>query len=311
MSESAKVPTLGVVTVTYNSSSVLHDFLESVSMQTGVQVVLYAVDNASSDDSVSILSSATLSNGTIEVLASKTNLGVAEGNNVGLRRALDDGVDWVILLNNDTSFVKDTFSTLIEVAVRNRVKILSPVIEAEDPTGSLWFGGGSIVEWQGYRVLHSGIGTVAADRETVGEVERTGYAPTCALLVDPRVFAVVGLMDASYFVYWDDVDFALRCQRAGYDYFITSRARLLHKVSALTGGSDSWFSSRWDARNRALGIRRFARNSRELWLGYWFTRLLLLIRGFRRHESWRLLWMRQRAFSEGWRLDPTDHSVPG
>src|ERR1700710_845097 len=100
---------VGLVTVTYNSAAVLPDFLASVSRaraESAHDVVLYAIENASTDHSLELLGAAVSG---VVVLAQESNLGVAKGNNIGLRHALADGCDDVVLLNNDTYFEPNLF----------------------------------------------------------------------------------------------------------------------------------------------------------------------------------------------------------
>lgn len=271
MPEDERAPTVGVVTVTYNSASVLDDFLDSLAAQRGVEVRLYVVDNASGDGSVErVRSEKRLQH--IQVIANDANLGVAVGNNQGITAALADGCDWVLLLNNDTMFDRDMLRTLAGHADEHALDIVSPVIEATDPPGTVWFDDGRI---RGVSMVtrHLGVGRPMADvRPGLREI---GYASTCCLLVRPSVFGEVGLMDPAYFVYFDDVDFAVRALRAGFRYWLDPAARLVHKASSLTGGKSSAFTVSWTARNWPLLVRIHRRGpARLLGLAYiqvWLT----------------------------------------
>jgi hypothetical protein len=59
------------------------------------------------------------------------------------------------------------------------------------------------------------------------------------------------MMDERYFVYYDDTDFMLRALQAGEALYLLPHAKLLHKVSSLTGTS-SPFRTRFVHRNHAL-----------------------------------------------------------
>ena len=93
---------VGVVTVTYNSQQVLPDFFASLWSQTHTNFVLYAVDNASSDDSVQLVRAE--ADERIRLIENASNVGVAAGNNIGITAARNDGCEYVLLLNNDTVF---------------------------------------------------------------------------------------------------------------------------------------------------------------------------------------------------------------
>lgn len=241
MSKPAKI---GVVTVTYNSSSVLEDFLASVWKQTHADFVLYAVDNASSDGSVARLRRETDSR--LVILASETNSGVAAGNNRGIARALADGCDLVLLINNDTEFGPELFATLVRGLDEFACDMSAPKILYADRR-TIWCAGGGFNAWKGYAGVHYGAGET--DRGQYDRARQVGHAPTCCLLVRREVFERIGMMDARYFVYLDDTDFCFRAMCAGIRLFYLPSAVLFHKVSVLTGGPESPFSVRFCTRN--------------------------------------------------------------
>jgi len=303
-------PRIGVVTVTFNSGDVLPSFLESIHNQIGVDIDLYVVDNASSDGSADMAERAA-SNARTLVFRNVSNLGVAEGNNIGIRQALVDGHEWVLLLNNDTEFGPTLLADLLATAVDAGAEVLSPVIEGDVPVGTLWYGGGRTVPRKAYRAVHDEAGRVAAStRVTRQPVEETNYAPTCCLLVSRRVFDVVGLMDASYFVYYDDVDFNLRCRRAGIPYYLTSRARMLHKAGSISGRGRTTFTAVWLPRNWVLIVRRFARTRLGLIGALVYIEAHLLVGGLIAHDPWSRVVLRQKSFWKGLRADLSDHSAP-
>lgn len=303
--------TVGVVTVLYNSAAELPDFVVSLSTQRDVRIRLYAVDNASTDDSVSILREAMIPNGQVEVIVCAENLGVAEGNNIGIRAALRDGVDWILLLNNDTEFPPTMIRSLVDVAEKHDRPVVSPVIEGDNPRGTVWYGGGHWRSWRGHQIEHEHWKEDLASRlAEVGDADDTVYAPTCCLLVRPDVFERVGLMDASYFVYYDDVDFAIRCVSAGFTYTITSKVTLYHKAGGATGGPRSPFAIRWETRNWVVVARRYSKNWLQRSISLLYIPIWSLWKSRSLHEPWKLYGLRLRAYAEGVKADLSDHGVP-
>ncbi|TFC74532.1 glycosyltransferase family 2 protein [Cryobacterium sp. TMS1-20-1] len=301
MTSIAKV---GVVTVTYNSGRVLDDFLVSLKAQVGVDVHLYAVDNASSDDTLAKLSRYSAENA-VTTIANSGNEGVASGNNQGTVAALADGCDWVLLLNNDTVFGPDVLASLVRSAEKNQLNILSPLIEATEPAGSIWYLSGVISPYKGMWAKHLRMG-----EPLVGpypDVMPVDYASTCALLIRPSVFESVGLMDPVYFVYGDDVDFCIRATRAGFQYAVAGDVKILHKASSITGAFTDPFAVRWVTRNWAVVARRHCspvqRVSGSVYMAAW-----TLARFAARRENFTVLKGRLRAFREGWTLNLS--SVP-
>ncbi len=289
---------VGIVTVTYNSGTVLDDFLDSIEASVGTENVLYVVDNASTDDTRARLAARPMRTSTVE-LFQDSNLGVAAGNNVGIRRALLDGCDRVLLLNNDVLFAPDMISELVTTAEQHRIDLLSPVIDGTEPANSVWYDGGRIHRWRAMQAKHPGMGS-PSDPEDRPTLEPTEYASTCCLLVHPSVFSDAGLMSEEYFVYCDDVDFALRAIAAGRRFWLTRRTRLIHKASTLTGGSQSAFGINWLSRNWVLLARTHC-TPVQLAVGSAYIQAWTLGRLLLRRDSWKQFTARQRAYLRGWR----------
>jgi|HubBroStandDraft_5_1064220.scaffolds.fasta_scaffold22879_2 GT2 family glycosyltransferase len=290
MGDAAKV---GVVTVTYNSGPVLDLFLQSLSSQTYDNFVLYAVDNASRDTSVAQLRA--WGDPRLRIIANTANVGVAEGNNQGTRSALAEGCSYVLYLNNDIEFERDTFAILFNEIDDLGCDLLAPKILYEDRI-RIWSAGGGFSAPKGYLGFHTG-----ADEPDSGQFEtarRIEHSPTCCLLVRRAVFERIGLMDERYFVYQDDSDFSFRAWKAGLIMFYTPRARIFHKVSYLTGGASSAFSLRYNARNHVYFMLKNLGPMRCL---YYLPalQLRLLYKVCRRQISRAEFLIRQRALFEG------------
>ena len=90
---------IGLVTITYNSENVLKPFLDCVWSQTYDNFVLYIIDNASSDTSISTLNHEKDSR--LRVITNDRNLGVAKANNQGIQKAINEGCQQVLIINND------------------------------------------------------------------------------------------------------------------------------------------------------------------------------------------------------------------
>lgn len=289
--------TVGIVTVTFNSETVIDDFLMSAWASTGVDVRVYAIDNCSTDGTVARIDAfrARFPEFDVRLVSLPFNFGVAYANNEGILAALGDGCQWICLANNDTFWEPEELRRLVEQQESMGTRVLSPSIYATEPQKSVYFVGGRI---------HAGRGTLAKHdhwgepMEALGRtgVWRTDYAPTCFLLFHPSVFCDVGLMDESYFVYGDDVDFALRCLRSGIGYYVTASARITHKASSLTGGAYSDFSVFWLSRNWLLVHLRHQRGV-KLFTGLLYQQGQVWYRFLRRLDNPGHFFLRQKAFA--------------
>lgn len=285
--------TIGVVTVTYNSGHVLEGFLNSLDAQTQDNFIIYAVDNASQDDTLARLKA--WSDARLRIISNSINLGVAEANNQGTRAALADHCNLILYLNNDVEFEPDTFAMLAAELDALHCDLLAPKILLDDRL-HIWSAGGSFSVLKGYLSSHVGEGEL--DLGQYDTPRCVDYANTCCLLVRKTAFDRIGMMDAKYFVYHDDADFMFRAGRAGLTVFYTPRARIFHKVSSLTGGPRSPFSIRYNARGHVyfmlknLGVMRCLFYLPALQL----RMLMKLLAG---SISWQEFLIRQRAFFEG------------
>jgi GT2 family glycosyltransferase len=261
---------VGVVTVLYNSDSVLPDFMASLASQTGVRFRLYAVDN-SARDSGSLCARALAEQHNIDarVVFNNANVGVAKGNNQGIAMARSDGCRFILLSNNDTVFAPQTLKRLLDEMVLAGDSATAPKIMYHGEPSRIWYGGGRISAWTA-RVPHDGLDLT--DRGQCDRQRRVGYAPTCFLLVDATVFDTVGVMDETYFVYYDDTDFAWRMGAKGLHVLYVPEVVVLHKVSTSTGGSSSAFTLYYTNRNRVYFIRKHLRGLRR-----WFALSYMLM----------------------------------
>jgi GT2 family glycosyltransferase len=283
---------VGIVTVTYNSTRVLHDFLVSILKQRYQDFALYVIDNASSDKTVQRLRE--YHDPRIVLIQNSVNAGVAAGNNIGIRAALKDGCDFVLLINNDTVFDSDLLLKLTEGLEEHKCDIIVPKISFYDNPDTIWYGGGY---FNRLRACGNHFGLGQRDEGQFDVARRVSYSPTCCMLIRCEVFQRIGFMDASYFLYFDDTDFCLRAYRSGIKLFYLPLARVLHKESSLTGGY-SEFTIRYITRNHMYYLLKH-----YLWWQVCFYGLLFYLYLPAKYlfllRRPRIYWVAQKAYWEG------------
>ena len=197
------------------------------------------------------------------------NNGVALGNNQGIKQSLQDGCDYVILLNNDIEFDQTyLFSEMIDLAENKGEDLIVPKIYFYG-TNKIWMAGGKILKYKGYTINY---GEGEEDGPQYNNDLYCNFAPTCFMLINKKVFADVGLMDEKYFVYFDDTDFLYKAAKKGYRILYHANLKVFHKISSSTGGTgdkESPFSLYYSHRNRLYFIRKnFTGASRLVSLSY-------------------------------------------
>jgi GT2 family glycosyltransferase len=294
---------VGIVTVTFNSADVLPDFLNSILKQQYANFKLFVVDNASTDDTLEMSSLKT--DARIEVIANDTNVGVAQANNQGIFRCLESGCDCILLINNDTVFDSTLLSSLVNEMERMRVDMITPKILYFDRPDTVWCAGGAFVLSRGYSGVHFGLNE--KDAPQWNRPRLVEYAPTCCILLKSNVFRAIGVMDARYFVYFDDTDFCWRAKQAGVRFGYTPFATLYHKVGSLTGGETSRFFVQYSSRNHALFLLKNLSSLAAYFLV--FAYFVKLAWGWMAGKyAWQGLRFRWRAVKEGIKIHWTTKS---
>jgi GT2 family glycosyltransferase len=225
-------PKIALVTITYNSSDVIDDFLTSVRDQTYKNFKLYIIDNCSTDNTLEKVT-AFQEQINMSVITNDHNAGVAAGNNQGIKNALEENCEYIMLINNDTVFEEKLVEKLINYLLEENISIVAPKMMYHDEPDRIWYGGGKLNRWKGYLNEHYGFKELDKGQFKTGTV--ITYAPTCCVLFHYKVFEDVGLMDEKYFVYHDDSDFFYRILINGSHLMkFYNDVRFLHKVGSLT-----------------------------------------------------------------------------
>lgn len=216
---------VAVVVVTYNRADLLRGMLDGLGALRPAPDLVLVVDNASTDHTPEVLAACGLPG--LEVVRSTENLGGAGGFHLGMRTALERGVDRIWVMDDDVVPAPDCLAVLLAhdeaclTAVREDV-------------------GGALVEKAATRfdlrspwaikpktaMVETDFGTRAAMPPLV-EVENVAFE---GLIVRREVVEAVGLPDPAFFIFYDDVDFALRARRAGYRIWAVRDAVLVRQL---------------------------------------------------------------------------------
>lgn len=210
-------PKIFIIILNYNGADVIKKCLASVFKLDYPDFEVVVVDNDSHDGSLEM---AKTGFSKAHFIKNEANLGFSSGNNVGIRFALERMADYVLLLNNDTEVEKDFLTRLIEITETDKkIGITSPVI-FNGYNRQVWFSGGKI-KWLRMKTLNE------RKAPTVDNY-KTGFITGCAMLVKASVFKEIGLLDEDYFLYWEDADFSVRAERAGFKNIIVTGSWVYH-----------------------------------------------------------------------------------
>jgi len=222
---------IALVTITYNSADVLRSFLDCVWKQTYSNLILYVIDNASADATLSMLEAERGSR--LRLVKNAKNFGVAKANNQGIRQAILDGCDQILIINNDVEFEITLIEKLLKIQNEKKCSLVTPKMLYYDSPKHIWYAGSWFIKNRGYLPLHRGMKEL--DEGQFNKTIYVEYAPTCCLLTKKEVFHDIGFMDEKYFVYFDDTDFSYRVWKDGrHKILYYPNVEFYHKVGSLT-----------------------------------------------------------------------------
>lgn len=188
------------------------------------------VDNGSTGPDVERIRASGLAD---EVIETGTNLGYAEGNNTGLRHALDTADDLKIVgvLNNDTVVDPRCFGDLAEhlTGLNGRHRALAPIMLYEDNPTRPWFAGGILDRgWP----RHGRPDELKDDDKALRASE---WLTGCCIVARAATWRQVGLFDPRYYLIFEDCEWSFRARRQGVELLIATESIVFHKVSRSFG----------------------------------------------------------------------------
>ncbi len=243
------------IVLNFNGKRLLLETLASIKQIVYPNFKIMVVDNGSTDGSQAAMRE---HYSEVSLIENEKNLGFGEGNNIGMRYALQHGAEWVLLLNNDIAVAPDLLTHMMNVATSDApIGILGPKIYYHDQPDRIWFAGASINYWAGL-TAHRGIREV--DRGQYDRVADSDYITGCTMLIRREALERIGMFDPIYFpAYSEDADLCVRAARAGYRLVYVPQAKVWHKVSSSSGGGMTPFKTKLKVQHNFIFFKRYAR----------------------------------------------------
>lgn len=194
------------------------------------------------------------------LIKNNKNVGFAEGNNIGIRYALNNlNPDYILLLNNDTVVNKNFLFKLLEVSESDeKIGITGPKIYYYDEPNRIWFAKGKI-SWKFCRGINNGYNEI--DRGQHDHVTEMEYASGCAFLIKREIIDKIGLLDQKFFLYFEEIDWTLRASEMGYHSVFAPEGKIWHKISKSGGGISGRVGLYYITRNRWLLMKKWAKKT--------------------------------------------------
>ncbi|HEV3319570.1 MAG TPA: glycosyltransferase family 2 protein [Solirubrobacteraceae bacterium] len=253
VSSSTRIAAWQAIVLSWNGREDTLRCLQSLTEVEHPDFAIVCVDNGSADGTQEAVRSRFPQ---VELIEAGANLGYSGGNNLGLRYALEHGARWMMLVNNDAIVAPDVISGFERVAgKRPRAGILAGKVYFADRPQTIWFAGQRVSELLGYSGRPRGYGR--PDGPRYSQIRSTGRAVGALMAISREAVDAIGLLDEDLFAYVEDVDWALRVRRAGFEVLLAPDAHAWHLVSASTGGERaSTHTIYYGVRNTVIVLER-------------------------------------------------------
>lgn len=237
------VKKVAVVILNYKVKKEIQKCIRSVQDSTYKNIVTIVIDNNSEDQ----LEKEIRKFKDIYFYQNNENLGYTGGNNIGIRIALKMEIDFILVLNPDTTIDKKCIENLVNGLEKTGASIVGPKIYLSG-TKQIWYAGG-IMDMDNVIGRHRGV-----DEKDIGQydkVEETDYITGAAILIKSEVFKKIGFFDEKFFLYYEDADFCMRARKAGFKIFYMPEAKVYHE-NASSAGLGSPLQDYFITRNRMI-----------------------------------------------------------
>lgn len=228
----SNTPTILAIILNWRQPDITIECVHALHQSTYKHVDILIIDNGSDDGSETILCQQ-LPN--THIIALPKNLGFAKGCNLGLQWAEAHEYKWALLINNDAFVTPSTIAKLMNEA-ESDVALLSPKVFYDDHREVLWFAGG---RRHPHLLEMRDTGQGEQDAPKWQGTRDVDYLVGAGLLVNLTAVAQVGLLNETYFMYYEDMDWSIRLQDAGFKLRLVGNAHLYHRVSFSSGGHSS------------------------------------------------------------------------
>lgn len=172
----------------------------------------------------------------ITLIKNDKNCGFTGGNNIGISYAIDAlNAEYILLLNNDAVVDPHLLNELIKAAFSSSTCILGPTVYDYYNRIKIQSAGVKLYPKLGYQKI---LGLNEIDKGQFKEISAVDYVSGCALLAKSEVFNEIGLLDDDYFLYWEEVDWCFRANKAGYMIVHVPNAKIWHKGSVSSTCND-------------------------------------------------------------------------
>jgi len=191
--------------ITYNAENFLDRLFDSINKEYGI----FVVDNGSGDNTIQLLIEKKIS-----YIVNKEN-GYASGINKGLRIIREMGYDYAFALNQDTEILDFNF----DYELLTKYAVVQPLVLNEDLTVG-------VDELK--MNIYGFVFPYRYKKKVINESKELMFFSGAGFIININKYFEIGDFDENYFMYYEDIDFAVKCFLAGEKIFLTDGIKIIH-----------------------------------------------------------------------------------
>jgi GT2 family glycosyltransferase len=217
---------LAIVILNWNGAKMLRQYLPSVLEYSKDEAVVYVADNASTDESITLLKEQFPE---VKLILLEKNWGFAEGYNKALQQV---DAEYYLLLNSDIEVTEGWLTPMLAfMDAHAEVAACQPKLLSIYQRDSFEYAGacGGYLDRYGYPFCRGRIfDVVEKDQGQYDEPAKIHWATGAALLVRARIYKEVGGLDGRFFAHQEEIEMCWRMRIRGYQLYCLPESKVYH-----------------------------------------------------------------------------------
>lgn len=237
---------ISVVLVNYNGKKYNDKCITSIlNSEVNETLQIVVVDNASTDGSMEEMEKKWGSNSKIHFIYMEDNYGFSKANNEGITWSLEQGAEFILLLNNDTEIEPDAIGHMIDCQKEKHGIVVPKVFYADKPD-TIWCAGGRLTP-----VIKKPVHIAMGDKDLGQMVDNKActFANGCCMLLTDKIVLELGLLNEKFFLYYEDTEYSMRAAEKNISIWFCGKAVVYHKVNGATRGNENPANAYYITRN--------------------------------------------------------------
>lgn len=238
---------VGIVILNYNTWDYTTECIESIlGQEMGVPYSIYLVDNAS-QKKMPRACRKFIDKEYITFIQAKENRGYAAGNNLGIREAISQGCDMILISNNDVVFQAGTIKVLYTYLLEHpNVGIVGPkVLKQNGKMQETNLGCKMTLKGKYLYILRKTpfrrmakdfVNQFRIKEETLKENRKVFMVSGCCFMMRKEVIEKIDFLDEDTFLYEEENILGCQMEQIGYDVYLLPKAEVFHKHGQTTKG---------------------------------------------------------------------------